>query len=142
MPRKVDPMVKFVKIQRWLVLLGLALALGAASAQVTSPQAQLQRWQELAGQTAQAVRGQAFFTQRHGGEWSCASCHGQAPTAASRHASTGKSIAPLAPAFHAERFTDSAKVDKWFKRNCKDVLSRECTALEKADVLAYLIGLK
>ena len=135
-------MVKFVKIQRWLVLLGLALALGAASAQVTSPQAQLQRWQELAGQTAQAVRGQAFFTQRHGGEWSCASCHGQAPTAASRHASTGKSIAPLAPAFHAERFTDSAKVDKWFKRNCKDVLSRECTALEKADVLAYLIGLK
>ena len=135
-------MVKFVKIQRWLVLLGLALALGAASAQVTSPQAQFQRWQELAGQTAQAVRGQAFFTQRHGGEWSCASCHGQAPTAASRHASTGKSIAPLAPAFHAERFTDSAKVDKWFKRNCKDVLSRECTALEKADVLAYLIGLK
>jgi len=135
-------MVKFVKTQRWLVLLGLALALGSASAQVTSPQVQLQRWQELAGQTGQAIRGQAFFTQRHGGEWSCASCHGQAPTAASRHVSTGKSIAPLAPAFHTERFTDSAKVDKWFKRNCKDVLSRECTALEKADVLAYLIGLK
>lgn len=66
----------------------------------------------------------------------------QPPTAPNRHAATGKSIAPLAPAFHAERFTDSAKVDKWFKRNCKDVLSRECTALEKADVLAYLIGLK
>ncbi|WP_299509996.1 DUF1924 domain-containing protein, partial [uncultured Limnohabitans sp.] len=26
--------------------------------------------------------------------------------------------------------------------NCKDVLSRECSAQEKADVLAYLIKLK
>ena len=37
--------------------------------------------------------------------------------------------------------TDSARVDKWFRRNCKDVLARECSAAEKADVLAYLIGL-
>ncbi|MFN3630954.1 MAG: DUF1924 domain-containing protein, partial [Casimicrobiaceae bacterium] len=28
------------------------------------------------------------------------------------------------------------------RRNCKDVLSRECSAAEKADVLAYLIRLK
>ena len=135
-------MMKSRKIQRWLVLLAVAFALNGQSAQATTPQAQLQRWQEAAGQAGQAARGQEFFGRRHGGEWSCASCHGQPPTAPNRHASTGKSIAPLAPAFHAERFTDSAKVDKWFKRNCKDVLSRECTALEKADVLAYLIGLK
>jgi hypothetical protein len=51
-----------------------------------------------------------------------------------KHASTGKKITPLAPAFNAERFTDSAKADKWFWRNCKDVLSRECTAPEKANV--------
>ena len=38
--------------------------------------------------------------------------------------------------------TDEAKVDKWFRRNCNDVLSRECTAVEKADVLAYLNALK
>jgi hypothetical protein len=48
----------------------------------------------------------------------------------------------LAPAFNAKAFTDTAKVDKWFKRNCKDVLSRECSAQEKADVLAYLINIK
>jgi hypothetical protein len=47
----------------------------------------------------------------------------------------------LAAAFTAERFTDSAVVDKWFKRNCKDVLPRECTAPEKADVLAGMCGL-
>lgn len=142
MPRKVGSMMKSRKFQRCVVLLGVSFALGGQSAQATTPQAQLQRWQEAAGQTGEAARGQEFFGRRHGGEWSCASCHGQPPTAPNRHAATGKSIAPLAPAFHAERFTDSAKVDKWFKRNCKDVLSRECTALEKADVLAYLIGLK
>lgn len=135
-------MMKSRKFQRCGVSLGVVLALGGQCAQATTPQAQLQRWQEAAGQAGQAVRGQEFFGRRHGGEWSCASCHGQPPTSPNRHASTGKSIAPLAPAFHAERFTDSAKVDKWFKRNCKDVLSRECTAIEKADVLAYLIGLK
>ena len=59
-----------------------------------------------------------------------------------RHASTGKTVAPLAPAFNPERFTDTAKADKWFRRNCKDVLSRECTAAEKADVLAWLVQLK
>jgi hypothetical protein len=35
-----------------------------------------------------------------------------------------------------------AKVDKWFRRNCNDVLERECSAAEKADVLAYVIQLK
>lgn len=42
----------------------------------------------------------------------------------------------------AQAFTDTAKVNKWFRRNCKDVLSRECSAGEKADVLAYLLNLK
>ncbi len=47
----------------------------------------------------------------------------------------------MAPAVNPKAFTDSAKVDKWFRRNCNDVLNRECSAAEKADVLAYLIGL-
>ena len=45
------------------------------------------------------------------------------------------------PAFNPERFTETAKVDKWFRRNCNDVLKRECTAAEKADVLAWLLKL-
>jgi mono/diheme cytochrome c family protein len=116
--------------------------LAVTAAWASSPQAELQRWEQAAGQAGNAVRGQVFFGQRFGGEWSCASCHGQPPVRDGKHASTGKKISPLAPAFNAERFTDSAKADKWFKRNCKDVLSRECTAPEKADVMAYLIGLK
>jgi Domain of unknown function (DUF1924) len=120
----------------WLALTSGVCVLAA------TPQSELQRWQQVAGQMGDAAKGQAFFQQRHGGEWSCASCHGQPPVRDAQHAATGKKIMALAPAFNDERLTDSAKVDKWFKRNCKDVLSRECTAIEKSDVLAYLIGLK
>jgi mono/diheme cytochrome c family protein len=122
-----------------VLLLGAALG---PQVLASSPQAELQRWQQAAGQSGNAARGQVFFKKRHGGEWSCASCHGDPPTSDSKHASTGKKISAMAPAFNVERLSDSAKVDKWFKRNCKDVLSRECTALEKADVLAYLVNLK
>lgn len=115
---------------------------GAAHAADTSPAQQLAHWSAQAGTPGNAARGQTFFNAKHGGEWSCASCHGQPPTQEGKHASTGKPIAPLAPAFNPKAFTDTAKVDKWFRRNCKDVLARECSAGEKADVLAYLNSLK
>jgi hypothetical protein len=89
-----------------------------------------------------AQRGERFFKDAHGGDWSCASCHGANPLAAGKHARTGKPIAPLAPGANAERFADAAAVDKWFRRNCNDVLGRACTAQEKGDVLQYLMSLK
>jgi hypothetical protein len=88
-----------------------------------------------------AQRGAAFFKATHGREWSCASCHTQSPATAGRHAKTDKPIAPLAPVANAERFTRADKVEKWFRRNCNDVLGRTCTASEKGDVLAYLMSL-
>ncbi len=135
---------KLPPVLGWLaapVVLALGLC-GPAQAADTTPAAQLQRWSAEAGTPGDAPRGQAFFNSKHGGEWSCASCHGTPPTREGKHANTGKVIAPLAPAFNPKAFTDEAKVDKWFRRNCKDVLSRECTAPEKADVLAYLLQLK
>ena len=129
------------RIAALCLALGIGLPLTALAGD-TTPEQQLAHWSAQAGAPGQAARGQAFFTSRHGGEWSCASCHGTPPTSAGKHASTGKAIDPLAPAFNPRAFTDSAKVDKWFRRNCKDVLSRECTAAEKADVLAYLRSLK
>lgn len=89
-----------------------------------------------------AARGESFFKAKHGGEWSCASCHTEDPVATGKHAKTGKVIQPLAPSANAERFTDPAKVAKWFKRNCNDVLERVCTPQEKGDVLAYLLSVK
>ena len=127
---------------RALALAALCAIGLAAQAADTTAALQLQRWQTEAGAPGNAGRGKAFFVTRAGSDLSCASCHGEVPTAQARHASTGKTIAPLAPAFNAERFTDTAKVDKWFRRNCRDVLGRECSAVEKADVMAFLVGFK
>ncbi len=87
-------------------------------------------------------RGRQFFNQVHGADWSCATCHSQNPLAHGKHVKTHKVIAPLAPAANAKRFTDTAKVRKWFRRNCNDVIGRECTPQEQGDVLAYLLSLQ
>jgi hypothetical protein len=124
----------------------LAALLGAsAAAQAQTPQQILAAYEAQAKAQApgfagfSAARGEQFFNARHGGDWSCATCHGTPPTGQGKHASTGKSIAPLAPGAGSERFTDAAITEKWFRRNCNDVLSRACTAQEKGDVLAYLL---
>jgi hypothetical protein len=114
----------------------------AAYAGDTTPAAQLQRFEVAAGRAGNAEAGQLFFTSTHGSKWTCASCHGETPTKVAKHASTGKPIDPLAPSANPAALTDSARVDKWFRRNCKDVLSRECTPAEKSDVIAFLLSLK
>ena len=130
---------------RTLALGAGLLAAGMAAGQ--SP-AEIRRAYESAARQASpafgglsAQRGESFFKYGHGGDWSCASCHTQSPLAAGRHAVTGKAIAPLAPAASPSRLVDAAKVEKWFKRNCNDVLKRECTPAEKGDVVAYLMSL-
>lgn len=119
-----------------------ALAGAAAAAAATTPAEQAGAYTRAAGTAPSVERGEQFFTTKHGREWACATCHTAAPTQNGRHASTGRTIAPLAPAFNPERFTDAAKTEKWFRRNCNDVVGRECTAAEKADVLAWLMTLK
>lgn len=86
-----------------------------------------------------AQRGEDFFKTKHGNELSCTSCHTTNPAAQGKHAKTDKPIKPLAPAANEERFTEIKKVQKWFKRNCNDVLDRLCTPQEQGDVLAYLL---
>ncbi len=132
-------MKRFHFIPALCVLLG---ALLGSSAQAVTATEQLAAYTAQAGAPAQAARGQQLFNSKHGKDLSCASCHGATPTAEGKHASTAKPIAPLAPAFSADRFTDAAKTEKWFRRNCNDVMGRECTAGEKADVLAWLLSLK
>ena len=87
-------------------------------------------------------RGEGWFNARHGTDWSCSTCHTGNPLAAGRHAITGRPIAPLAPAANPARLTDVDRIEKWFKRNCNDVLGRACTPAEKGDVIAWLTSLK
>lgn len=112
------------------------------AAHAATPAELLAGYATQAGSASVPARGQEFFTKTHGKDWSCSSCHGAVPTQTGKHASTGKPIAAMAPAFNAERFTDKAKTEKWFRRNCNDVVGRECTPSEKADVLSWLLTLK
>lgn len=96
---------------------------------------------QQAGFKPAAKRGEAFFRQRFAYNDkmpACTSCHTDSPLNAGQHAITGKAIRPLAVAANAERFSEPAKVEKWFGRNCKEVVGRACTAAEKADFVAYM----
>lgn len=88
-----------------------------------------------------ATRGEAFYIAKSG-DVACATCHADSPKSHGKHATTGKDILPLSPSANVERFTDAAKVEKWFKRNCSEVLKRACTAIEKGDFMAYVLSVK
>jgi len=69
---------------------------------------------------------------------SCVTCHGTDLTKSGRHAATGKTIEPMALSVNPERLADPNKTDKWFGRNCRWTLGRECTAQEKGDFVQFL----
>lgn len=129
----------------------LALSLGAAQVQAADTAAsQVAGWVAAARSTdagfaPSAERGRAFHVKQFAQSadmHSCAACHTTNPAAAGKHVVTGKSIAPISPSVNADRFSDAGKTEKWFKRNCNDVLARACTPAEKADWVTYLLGVR
>lgn len=126
-----------------IVLCGM-LALPAAAADTA--RSQQDRYAAVAGvQAFSDSRGSALYRTEHasrnGGTVSCAACHGADPRQPGK-TRVGKRIEPLAPSANPERFSDTAKTEKWFRRNCQDVLRRECTPQEKGDFIAWLINFK
>lgn len=132
-----------------LAVLTLAALTGAALAN-PDRQAILDRLageakqQNKAFQSFSAERGQAFFLEKHAGGKaetpSCTTCHTSDPRNPGQ-SKAGKEIKPMAVSKTPSRFTDVAEVEKWFGRNCNQVLGRDCTAGEKGDVITYLMGL-
>jgi hypothetical protein len=118
-----------------------AFLLAANMSFAASPQDLLTAYEAKSAKAVPA-RGEKFFNAKHGKEWSCASCHDSQPNHETKHIVTGKVIQALSPSRNSARFSDPAKVEKWFKRNCNDVLGRECEAQEKADVLSWLMTVK
>jgi len=86
--------------------------------------------------------GQAMYNANYGtgkpDTPKCQSCHGATPQD-SGETRTGKHIDPMAVSKTPDRFTDQAKVDKWFLRNCQGVIGRECTAQEKVDFISFMM---
>lgn len=120
-------------------LLCLALSLNAAA---DTPEQILARLQADAGGGVSVERGRQLYHDKFTGEKaeSCSACHTADPRGAGRHVRTHKVIEALAPSVNPERFTDMAKVQKWFRRNCNEVLNRQCTPREKADFAAYILS--
>lgn len=84
-----------------------------------------------------ADAGQAFWQQKFK-NGSCANCHTADPARPGKHQRTHKVIEPMAPSVNPRRLTEVKQINKWFLRNCKGVLGRECSAQEKGDILTWL----
>ena len=131
-----------------LALLGLLFSVNVLAA---TPQELLKQYEVQAKAENPAFsgfsadRGASFFrTERahsNGKKVSCSTCHTSDPRNQGK-TRANKIIEPIAPIANPQRFTDAAKVEKWFGRNCKDVLERACTAQEKGDYIQYLVNVK
>jgi len=111
-----------------------------------------------------AERGREFYFRPHkiedGSELSCSSCHhadprrktiahkDQIPCRACHitlhHPSAGRTavkreVRAFAPSADPDRFTNEWKVEAWFEWNCKLLLGRECTSVEKGDLITWLM---
>ena len=115
-----------------------------------------------------AERGKTFYFSGHriedGTELSCASCHHEDPRreqfahhdkipcrACHGMPDTGsfedipkirRQFLPLAPSANTRRFTDEWFVEKWFRKNCGLLLKRDCTPVEKGDLITWLLTLQ
>ncbi len=136
-----------------IIISGLTLATAlfvTGAAQAASPQDMLKRYEaqaKAAGDYPEggfsAKRGKAFYLAKHTGGKpatpSCTTCHTDSPLKPGK-TRTGKVIQPMALSRTPERYSDPEKVAKWFRRNCKSVLGRECTPREKGDFITWMIS--
>jgi hypothetical protein len=92
---------------------------------------------------SQAAAGRAAWLREHRpGEKerprACTSCHGANLTKPGRHVETGKHIEPMAVSVNPTRLDDPKKVEKWFRRNCRWTIGRECTLQEKREFIRFI----
>lgn len=123
--------------------LALSILLACTSAQADAVQALLKKYEGQGGRAFTTASGEVlwkreFTDARTGEKRRCSQCHHEDLRKQGKHATTGKSIEPLAPSVNPKRLTDEAHIEKWFSRNCKWTFGRECTPQEKGDFLAMI----
>lgn len=132
-----------MRLHKILMAAGMLFAASAALATPATDEL-FARYKSEGAAGFDVARGGQNWSKESKGEdgqmMSCASCHGKDLSKEGKHHKTSKVIQPMAPSANKERFTDVKKIEKWFKRNCNDVLARECTAQEKGDFLKYLLS--
>lgn len=126
-----------------LLVISIGLAIAPAAFASSAVEELLHEYQQQGANNFNAEAGKTFWnkpfqpiiTEK---DRRCASCHTTDLRQSGKHVTTGKEIQPLAPSVMSKRLTNAEKMRKWFDRNCKWTIGRECTAQEKGDVLMYL----
>lgn len=122
--------------------LAIALPLAANAHPILDSYRAAARQENPAFKDFSADAGRTLYTTVGSNQLACTSCHTDSPKNSGRHAKTNKPIAPMAPSVNPKRFTDQAQVDKWFKRNCHDVLGHDCSAQDKGNFVAYMLSVQ
>ncbi len=127
----------------WFTVLLLHYPLTVVQAESDTVNKLLQNYAAQGASTANELEGKQLWQKTSTGKdefprRSCTSCHTKDLTLPGKHLKTQKNIEPMAPSVNPKRLTDSKKIEKWFRRNCKWTLGRECTPQEKANLLVYI----
>ena len=121
-----------------------SVALAPAAMATPASDALMAQYKSAGAGNFDAERGKSNWTKEvksdEGEMESCTTCHGTDLNKQGKHHKTKKVIEPMSATVNPERFTDEKKIEKWFKRNCKDVWARECTPQEKGDFLKFLLS--
>lgn len=130
-----------MKTKTVLLLLLTCSPLVSTAANVV--EVRLQTYQTAGAKNFSAAAGQSLwirqFEQTDGSKArACSSCHTTDLRQAGKQINTGKLIEAMSPAINPQRLTDAEKIEKWFGRNCKWTMGRECTAQEKGDFLKFI----
>lgn len=139
-PPRRRPSIRAPALSVVVVIAALASG-GAAGANVVDDL--LKGYQKNGAAAFSAKEAEAMWTKPHldtktGETRRCSTCHTEDLRKRGKHATTGKSIDPLAPSVNPERLTDPEKIEKWLGRNCKWTLGRECTPQEKGNFLVMI----
>ena len=126
-----------------LLLLTLVPSIWVSAASAGAVEQLLNEYSTKAGGGFSADIGKSLWTKTYTNDEeprsrSCSSCHTDNLSVVGQHAKTKKPIDPLAPSANPERLTDVKTIEKWFLRNCKWTVGRECTAEEKGHFLKFI----
>jgi len=126
-----------------LITLLSSFITGFAQAETSTVKNLLTVYSTQGATTADAQQGKLLWQKTFPGKGefvdrSCTNCHTDDLTQTGKHIKTNKPIKPMSPSVNPQRLTSVKKINKWFKRNCKWTMGRECTAQEKADILVYI----
>ena len=150
------------------LIAGAPVATAQSPAHLLERYGHLARAEDPAFERFSAERGRAFYFAPRViiglGEANCASCHLDDPTQAirahrakvlcrachvideSEHPDPANAkkrhLGAFSPAVNPERFRDFDRVERHFEVNCRMVLQRACTAIEKGDLITWLITVR